>query len=87
MLFLNIYGADYFSNVLVFVGNKDVFWIFNKYKWSELFLNEINYRPVWLGDFEFLKTIEMDSRLIESFPLIYRYAWKNILYDSKFDVF
>ena len=61
--------------------------ISNKYKWSELFFNEINYQPVWLDDFEFLKTIEMDSRLIESFPLIYRYAWKNILYDSKFDVF
>ncbi|MFU9817812.1 glycosyl transferase [Acinetobacter radioresistens] len=61
--------------------------ISNKYKWSELFFNEINYQPVWLDDFEFLKTIEMDSRLIESFPLIYRYAWKNILYDSKFDIF
>lgn len=61
--------------------------ISNKYKWSELFFNEINYQPVWLDDFEFLKTIEMDSRLIESFHLIYRYAWKNILSDSKFDVF
>lgn len=27
LLLLNIYGADYFSDVLVFVENKDVFWI------------------------------------------------------------
>ncbi|EPF73103.1 glycosyltransferase family protein [Acinetobacter indicus] len=61
--------------------------ISNKYKWSEQFFNEIDYQPVWLDDFDFLKTIEMNGRLIVSLPLIHRYAWKNILSDSKFDVF
>lgn len=61
--------------------------ISNKYKWSEQFFNEIDYQPVWLDDFDFPKTIEMNSRLIESIPLIHRYAWENILSDSKFDVF
>ena len=61
--------------------------ISNKYKWSEQFFNEIDYQPVWLDGFDFLKTIEMNSRLIESIPLIHRYAWENILSDSKFDVF
>ena len=61
--------------------------ISNKYKWSEQFFNEIDYQPVWLEDFDFLKTIERSSRLIVPPPLIYRYGWKNILSDSKFDVF
>lgn len=61
--------------------------ISNKYKWSEQFFNEIDYQPVWLDDFDFLKTIEMNTRSIESIPLIHRYAWENILSDSKFDVF
>ena len=61
--------------------------ISNKYKWSEQFFNEIDYQPVWLEDFDFLKTIERSSRLIVPPPLIYRYGWKKILSDSKFDVF
>jgi hypothetical protein len=61
--------------------------ISNKYKWSEQFFNEIDYQPVWLDDFDFLKTIEMNTSSIESIPLIHRYAWENILSDSKFDVF
>ncbi|EXB32978.1 MULTISPECIES: glycosyltransferase family protein [Acinetobacter] len=61
--------------------------ISNKYKWSEQFFNEIDYQPVWLDDFDFLKTIEMNGRLIVSLPLIHRYAWENVLSDSKFDVF
>lgn len=61
--------------------------ISNKYKWSEQFFNEIDYQPVWLDDCDFLKTIEISSGLIAPLSLIHRYAWKNILSDSKFDVF
>ena len=61
--------------------------ISNKYKWSEQFFNEIDYQPIWLDDCDFLKTIEINSGLIAPLSLIHRYAWKNILSDSKFDVF
>ena len=61
--------------------------ISNKYKWSEEFFSEIDYQPVWLDDCDFPKTIEMNSTVIAYPTLIYRYAWENILSDSKFDVF
>ena len=61
--------------------------ISNKYKWSEQFFNEIDYQPVWLDDCDFLKSIEINSGLIAPLSLIHRYAWKNILSDSKFDLF
>ena len=61
--------------------------ISNKYKWSEQFFNEIDYQPVWLDDCDFLKSIEINSGLIAPLSLIHRYAWENVLSDSKFDVF
>lgn len=61
--------------------------ISNKYKWSEEFFSEIDYQPVWLDDCDFPKTIEMNSTVIAYPSLIHRYAWENVLSDSKFDVF
>ncbi|ENX26488.1 MULTISPECIES: glycosyltransferase family protein [Acinetobacter] len=61
--------------------------ISNRYLWSEEFFSEIDYQPVWLDDCDFLKTIEMNRTVIAYPTLIHRYAWENILSDSKFDVF
>lgn len=61
--------------------------ISNRYLWSEEFFSEIDYQPVWLDDCDFIKTIEMNSTVIAYPTLIHRYAWENILSDSKLDVF
>lgn len=61
--------------------------ISNKYKWSEQFFNEINYQPIWLDDYDFIKSIEVNNTTIILPPLIQKYTWNNILVDSKFDVF
>jgi len=61
--------------------------ISNKYKWSEQFFNKINYQPIWLDEFDFIKNIEVNNIMIGRLSSIRKYAWKGILSDSNFDGF
>ena len=61
--------------------------ISNKYKWSEHFFNEIDYQPIWLDNFDFIKNIEVNNIMVGSPTSMGKYAWNSILSDSNFDGF
>lgn len=59
--------------------------ISNKYKWSELFFNKINYQPIWIDDLNF-KTNILDKNH-QSSNLIQEYSWSKILNKSNLEGF
>ncbi|AUC06514.1 glycosyltransferase family 4 protein [Acinetobacter lwoffii] len=61
--------------------------ISNKYKWSEQFFNEINCQPIWLDDYDFIESIELNNIMMVFPCLMRKYAWNDILSESKLDVF
>lgn len=61
--------------------------ISNKYKWSEQFFNDIDYQPIWLDNFDFIKNIEVNNIMVGSPTSMGKYAWNSILSDSNFDGF
>lgn len=61
--------------------------ISNKYKWSEQFFNKINYKPIWIDDFNFISNIKMMGTNDLSSNLMQEYSWDEILEKSSLDVF
>lgn len=61
--------------------------ISNRYKWSEVFFEKINYSPVWLEEDGTLSIKEECCSKTVNSSIIKSYSWENILSSSNLDGF